>query len=87
MGPGGDLNCYNIREQQLLNGDLKITAVDEKDNIMALSHRKFDVKGVQFHPESILTEHGITIVKNWLELWSFAMGKHKRMPEPLAGQS
>lgn len=51
-----------------LNGDLQITAVDEKDNVMALSHRKFDVKGVQFHPESILTEHGIAIVKNWLEL-------------------
>lgn len=51
-----------------LNGDLHITAVDEKDNIMALSHRKFDVKGVQFHPESILTEHGVTIMQNWLEL-------------------
>ena len=51
-----------------LNGDLRVTAVDEKENIMALSHRQFDVKGVQFHPESILTEHGITIIKNWLEL-------------------
>lgn len=51
-----------------LNGALQITAVDENKNIMALSHREFDVKGVQFHPESILTEHGTTIMKNWLEL-------------------
>lgn len=46
---------------------LKITAVDENGNIMAVSHKEFDVKGVQFHPESILTEHGKRILKNWLE--------------------
>lgn len=51
-----------------LNGELHITAIDENENIMALSHRRFDVKGVQFHPESILTEHGVAIIKNWLEL-------------------
>ncbi|MDN5213884.1 aminodeoxychorismate/anthranilate synthase component II [Fulvivirgaceae bacterium BMA12] len=51
-----------------LNGDLNVTAVDEKNNIMGLSHREYDVKGVQFHPESILTEHGVAIMKNWLEL-------------------
>lgn len=45
---------------------LKITALDEKDNIMALSHTTLDIKGVQFHPESILSEHGETIFKNWL---------------------
>lgn len=50
-----------------INGDLVITAVDEQENVMALSHKKYDVKGVQFHPESILTEHGTRIMKNWLE--------------------
>ncbi len=49
-----------------MNGNLKITAIDEEENIMAISHREFDVKGVQFHPESILTEHGIQMIKNWL---------------------
>jgi anthranilate synthase component 2 len=34
---------------------------------MALRHKKYDVRGVQFHPESILTEGGIAIVKSWLE--------------------
>jgi anthranilate synthase component II len=43
------------------------TAVDESGNIMALRHKEFDIRGVQFHPESVLTEHGKVIIKNWLE--------------------
>lgn len=46
---------------------LAILALDENQNIMALRHKEYDVRGVQFHPESILTEHGKTIIKNWLE--------------------
>jgi anthranilate synthase component 2 len=46
--------------------NLNVTAIDGNDNIMAISHKKFDIKGVQFHPESILTEHGKTILENWL---------------------
>jgi anthranilate synthase component 2 len=34
---------------------------------MALRHKKFDVRGVQFHPESILTENGKAMVENWLK--------------------
>jgi anthranilate/para-aminobenzoate synthase component II len=33
-----------------------------------LRHREYNVYGVQFHPESVLTEHGISIVKNWVEV-------------------
>ena len=47
--------------------ELKTTAIDEAKNCMALTHKTFDVKGVQFHPESILTEFGKEIFKNWLE--------------------
>lgn len=46
---------------------LKITATDIDKNIMALKHEINDVRGVQFHPESILSEFGETIIKNWLE--------------------
>lgn len=48
-------------------GILQITALDETDVIMALRHKKFNVRGVQFHPESILTPNGKTIIRNWLE--------------------
>ncbi len=44
-----------------------ITSVDANGLIMGISHNVFDVKGVQYHPESVLTEHGLTIVRNWLE--------------------
>jgi anthranilate synthase component 2 len=48
------------------NDDLKITAMNPDGLVMALSHTKYDVKGVQFHPESIMTIEGPTMIKNWL---------------------
>ena len=46
---------------------LEVTAIDEEGMIMALSHREYDVRGVQFHPESVLTPKGEEMLKNWLE--------------------
>ncbi len=46
---------------------IKVTCTDDKGEIMALKHEKYDVRGVQFHPESILTEYGKKIIKNWIE--------------------
>lgn len=46
--------------------ELEITARDENGFVMALQHKKYDVQGVQFHPESVLTPMGETILKNWL---------------------
>jgi anthranilate synthase component 2 len=46
---------------------LEITAMDENGHIMALRHRKYDVLGVQFHPESVLTPSGETLMRNWLK--------------------
>lgn len=46
---------------------LEITARDANGYIMGLQHKEFDVQGVQFHPESILTPFGETILKNWLK--------------------
>ncbi len=45
---------------------LEITSVDENQQIMALRHKEFDIKGVQFHPESVLTPDGKTMLKNWI---------------------
>jgi anthranilate synthase component 2 len=47
--------------------EIQITAIDEKDNsIMALRHKNYDVRGVQFHPESVLTEYGKKMLYNWI---------------------
>jgi anthranilate synthase component 2 len=45
---------------------LKVTATDDDGEIMGLMHRKFPVYGIQFHPESFMTEHGIEILKNFI---------------------
>lgn len=47
-------------------GELEITARDKNNYIMALQHKTYDVQGVQFHPESVLTPLGEKIVNNWL---------------------
>ncbi|WP_299822189.1 aminodeoxychorismate/anthranilate synthase component II [uncultured Pontibacter sp.] len=43
------------------------TAIDAQGNLMALRHKEHQVRGVQFHPESVLTAHGKEMMKNWLE--------------------
>lgn len=45
---------------------LSVTAVSEEGQIMALKHTKYDIHGIQFHPESVLTPDGKAIMKNWL---------------------
>ncbi len=47
--------------------ELEITAVDENGSIMALRHKEFDVKAIQFHPESVLTEYGLKMIENWVK--------------------
>ncbi|TFV93282.1 aminodeoxychorismate/anthranilate synthase component II [Algoriphagus kandeliae] len=50
-----------------LSPDLEVIARTPDNQIMAIRHKQFAIRGVQFHPESILTEHGVQIIKNWLE--------------------
>jgi len=57
-----------IIDSENFPSDLKITALDNHGNIMAIEHRNLEVYGVQFHPESIMTEFGRQILLNWLKL-------------------
>jgi anthranilate synthase component II len=56
-----------IVEDETLPGCLEVTVRNGAGEIMALRHRDFDIRGVQFHPESVLTEYGGMIIKNWIE--------------------
>lgn len=46
--------------------ELEITVWSDEGQIMALKHKQYDVRGIQFHPESVLTPQGKDIIKNWL---------------------
>jgi anthranilate synthase component II len=53
-------------EESSVPACLKITATSEDGIVMAVSHNRYDIKGVQFHPESYMTVKGAEILKNWL---------------------
>jgi anthranilate synthase component 2 len=55
-----------VVEHDTLPGDLEITVENDEGYIMALRHRNHDVRGVQFHPESVLTEYGGRMILNWI---------------------
>lgn len=55
-----------VVSQSGLPDSLEVTAISDDGHIMALRHRTYDVHGIQFHPESILTPEGARILQNWL---------------------
>jgi anthranilate synthase component 2 len=64
--PVGRYHSWIISEEGFPD-ELEVTARDENNYIMALQHKTYDVQGVQFHPESVLTPDGETILRNWLK--------------------
>jgi anthranilate synthase component 2 len=62
----GRYHSWIVSEQEFPE-ELSITAREANGFIMALEHKKYDVQGVQFHPESVLTPTGEQILKNWLK--------------------
>jgi anthranilate synthase component 2 len=61
----GRYHSWVVRNEGLPE-EIKVTAVDDTGRIMALRHTRLDICGVQFHPESILTEHGRAMLENWI---------------------
>ena len=59
-------HSWAIDENNIGEG-LEVTSVSEDGTIMSIKHKLYDVRGIQFHPESILTPMGEEIMKNWLE--------------------
>ena len=57
-----------IIEKESLPSSLEITAQTDDGVVMGVRHKTFPIEGIQFHPESILTVEGKTIIKNWLSL-------------------
>ena len=62
----GRYHSWVVKREGFPEQELHITAVDDTGAVMALRHKRLDVRGVQFHPESILTEHGKKMLENWI---------------------
>lgn len=55
-----------VIDKDTISSDLIITATDDEGEAMAIRHKEFDVCGVQFHPESLLTPEGLKVIENWV---------------------
>ena len=62
---GGRYHSWVVHKD--LPAQLIATSVDENGQVMSLKHQTFDIRAVQYHPESILTPYGKQILKNWLK--------------------
>ena len=62
---GGRYHSW-VADKDTLPSCFRVTAVDEQEQVMAIRHKEFDLCGVQFHPESVLTEYGTQMIANWL---------------------
>jgi anthranilate synthase component 2 len=58
-------HSWAVRPESV-SAELKVTAVNSEGLVMGLTHRQYDVKGLQFHPESVMTPDGPAMIKNWL---------------------
>lgn len=63
----GRYHSWRIQKSSLTERPLEIIATDLSGEIMAVRHQNYDVRGVQFHPESIMTPEGNMIINNWIE--------------------
>jgi anthranilate synthase component II len=56
-----------VINEQTLSSELEIIACTTDGQIMGVRHRQYKLRGLQFHPESVLTEHGVTMIQNWIQ--------------------
>lgn len=65
------MRYHSLIIDDLTNTPLQVTATSADNEIMAIAHPELKLAGVQFHPESVLTPHGLQIMKNWFERINF----------------
>ena len=74
-----------VVERASMPAELAVTAQSEDGLVMGLAHKERPVHGVQFHPESIASQHGHLILKNFLDIaaaWNVATGRRAALPKP-----
>jgi anthranilate synthase/aminodeoxychorismate synthase-like glutamine amidotransferase len=71
-------------QQETVPDDLEVTAHSDSGVIMGVRHKQHAIEGIQFHPESIMTEHGKELLKNFLAMEE--AGPHPPAPSPNAGR-
>lgn len=62
----GRYHSWQVKNDEKLATDFEVIGLDESDQVMAIRHKALDLVGVQFHPESILTEYGHEMINNWI---------------------
>ncbi|MPZ58509.1 MAG: aminodeoxychorismate/anthranilate synthase component II [Rhizobiales bacterium] len=77
-----------VVDRATLPGELAVTAETDDRLVMGLSHARLPVHGVQFHPESIASNHGHLVLKNFLDIaaaWNGVAGRRAAVPQPVEG--
>ncbi len=59
-------HSWVVNPESVSNSELEVIATDVNNQIQALRHKKYNVRSVQFHPESILTDSGLKMIENWI---------------------
>ena len=62
------MRYHSLVLQDFENTDLEVIASTNENDVMAIAHKHLPIHGVQFHPESILTEFGLEMMENWLKI-------------------
>jgi len=80
---GGRYHSWVVQRENLPNC-LEITAVAEDNSIMAMRHKTYNVRGLQFHPESVMTEHGKLMLRNWIEAQQMILAERENLEGAIA---
>lgn len=80
---GGRYHSWVV-ERATLPDCLEITAVAEDKSIMAMKHKIYNVRGMQFHPESVMTECGKQILRNWIEAQQGILAEREKLEGAIA---